>query len=122
MFSRPVGLSGTVQGASQWDPVHAVLDSLTRDPGDDTAWLALADALEEKGDPRADATRLSLWLRRWLDDSYHATWEHRLRELVAQGVRVCLPEKSVSLGKRVKLSLVRRLRAVFGWAVSKASL
>jgi uncharacterized protein (TIGR02996 family) len=83
--------------------------ALERDPGDDMAWLVLADALEEQGGAgagQAEATRLSVWLRRRLDDPERPAWERRLLELLGQGVRPCLPRKIVSLAEGVELPLV----------------
>jgi uncharacterized protein (TIGR02996 family) len=55
------------------NPVDHLLAALADHPNDDTAWFALADALDEQGDSaRAEVTRLSLWLRRRLDDPEHA--------------------------------------------------
>jgi uncharacterized protein (TIGR02996 family) len=88
------------------DPVAILLEALSRAPGDDTAWLALADAQAEGGDEEAaEITCLSLRLRRHLDDPERPTWEHRLGQLLHQGVRVCLPHQVVSLGKE-ELTLV----------------
>jgi uncharacterized protein (TIGR02996 family) len=91
-------------------PVDLLLDTLAANPADETAWLALADALEEQGDAaslaKAEATRLSLWLRSRLDDPDHPAWERRLRELVGRGARVCLPRWTALLGDDVELPLV----------------
>jgi uncharacterized protein (TIGR02996 family) len=86
--------------------VKRLLEALADNPGDDAGWLALADALEEQGDVRAEVTRLSLWLRRRLDDPEHATWERQLREWLRRDVRVPLPQKVVMLPDDVKLKLV----------------
>jgi uncharacterized protein (TIGR02996 family) len=84
-----------------------LLAALESDPGDDTLWLALADALEEQGETAsAEITRLSLRLRRSLGDPEHPAWERRLRELAGQGGRVPLPRKTLSLAPNVELSLV----------------
>jgi uncharacterized protein (TIGR02996 family) len=85
--------------------VGMLLDVLSCDPGDDGAWLALADALEEEGDRRGESTRLSLWLRRRPDDAEHSVWERCQRERLEQGVRVCLPRQSIPLGENATLSL-----------------
>jgi uncharacterized protein (TIGR02996 family) len=83
-----------------------LLDSLANDPGDDAAWMALADHLEEKGDERGEATRLSLWLRRRLDDPRRDDWEQRLLELLNRSVRVCLPQRVFFLPGDIALALV----------------
>src|SRR5262249_51872348 len=65
---------------------------LASDPADDTGWLALADCLEEAGQPaRAELVRLQTWLRRRLDDPQWPAWEERLRDLWADGVEGCQP-------------------------------
>jgi uncharacterized protein (TIGR02996 family) len=63
-----------------------LLEALSRAPSDDTAWLALADAQAERGNEEAaEITRLSLWLRRRLDDPERPTWEeYRLRQPTTQ--------------------------------------
>jgi uncharacterized protein (TIGR02996 family) len=87
--------------------VTMLLESLERDPSDDAAWLALADAVEEQGDSAsAEITRLSLWLRRHPDGPEHAEHEGRLHELADQGVRVPLPRRRVRLSSTVDLQLV----------------
>ncbi len=87
-----------------------MLEVVARDPGDDTAWLALADAVEEQGGyhavAQAEATRLSLYLRRWPDDSRRSVWKHRVRELMEQDARACLPRQSIALGEEVAITLV----------------
>jgi uncharacterized protein (TIGR02996 family) len=86
--------------------VELLSDALTRDPGDDTAWLVLADALEEQSDVRAEVTRLSLWLRRELDHPEHPKWERQLREWLRRDVCVPLPHKIVILPGGEELELV----------------
>jgi uncharacterized protein (TIGR02996 family) len=90
--------------------VDLLLNAVAHDPGDDAVWLALADALEEKGDAhstaQSEAVRLSLWLRRRLDDPAWPDWERRQRELSAQNVRVPLPRLSVPLRDKLALELV----------------
>jgi uncharacterized protein (TIGR02996 family) len=86
--------------------VDLLLKAIAHDPGDDAAWFALADALEEQGDPRGATTRLSVELRRRLDDPAWPEWERRQRELSAAGVRVLLPRLSIPLAKGVRLELV----------------
>jgi uncharacterized protein (TIGR02996 family) len=83
-----------------------LLGSLANDPGDDAAWMALADHLEEKGDERGEATRLSLWLRRRLDDADREEWEQRLLKLLHRGVRACLPRREILLPGDIALALV----------------
>src|SRR5262249_34683627 len=73
--------------------------ALADEPGDNTGWLALADCLEEGGEPkRAELVRLQLWLRRRLDDPLWPAWEERLRTLWAAGVEGCQPTQSGPFG------------------------
>src|SRR5262245_4651664 len=74
------------------DDLRRLQLGLASEPGDDTGWLALADCLEERGEPaRAELVRLQLWLRRRLNDFAWPTWEERLRELWSAGVRDAQP-------------------------------
>jgi uncharacterized protein (TIGR02996 family) len=76
--------------------IDVLLEALHADPSDETAWLALADALEEDGQPkRAELTRL---LRRRCDQT-----EPRVQELLQGSVRPCVPEWTNSLGMRFVL-------------------
>ncbi len=81
------------------DPVQMLLTALRVDPGDDMAWLALADALEEQGQAdRAELTRLSARLRRLRADDERAEPERRMRELVAASVEPCVVRITNSIG------------------------
>ena len=81
------------------DPVPMLLAALRADPGDDMAWLALADALEESGQAdRAELTRLSAKLRRIRDDDERAGPEDHMRRLVAAGVEPCVVRITNSIG------------------------
>jgi uncharacterized protein (TIGR02996 family) len=72
--------------------LDSVLLALAADPADDTGWQALADCLEEAGQPaRGELVRLQLWLRRRLDDPHWPAWEERLRALWSAGVEGCQP-------------------------------
>jgi uncharacterized protein (TIGR02996 family) len=46
------------------DMEEALLRAIQEEPGDETPWLALADWLDERGDPRAEVVRLQQILRR----------------------------------------------------------
>lgn len=71
------------------DAVRTMLIALADAPEDDTAWLALADALAESGDDaRADLVRAQLTLRR---DPNAAGARHRMLALWQAGVRPCVP-------------------------------
>ncbi len=71
------------------DAVGTMLAALADAPDDDTGWLALADALAERGDePRADLVRAQLTLRRDPDDE---DARRRMLGLWRAGVEPCLP-------------------------------
>jgi uncharacterized protein (TIGR02996 family) len=82
-----------------------LLESIRADPGDPLAWLALADGLEESGEPlRAELTRLTrrlLGMRRIHPEREEL--ETRLRSLLSQGVRPCMPELQGPYGMRFVL-------------------
>ena len=73
------------------DAIATMLQAVARDPGDDTAWLALADCLAEAGqESRAELLRVQLALRqRDVPDADRL--ERRLHELWSVGVPPCLP-------------------------------
>jgi uncharacterized protein (TIGR02996 family) len=74
------------------DAVGTLLAALQRDPAEDTAWLALADGLAERGeDACSDLVRLQLGLRRDPDSPQAPGWERRLRQLWREGVAPCQP-------------------------------
>jgi uncharacterized protein (TIGR02996 family) len=76
--------------------LEVLLEALHADPLDQTAWLALADALEEDGQPeRAELTRL---LHARGPYRRRAEAEPRVQELLLGGVPPCLPEWSNSIG------------------------
>jgi uncharacterized protein (TIGR02996 family) len=84
--------------------IEQLLQALHHAPGDDVAWLALADALEESDDPRAEMTRLTTFLRRHLRGQERKRQEARLQELLAGGMRPCVPTLKVSHG--IELTLI----------------
>jgi uncharacterized protein (TIGR02996 family) len=76
--------------------IEILLEALHADCSDETAWLAVADALEESGQSaRAELTRL---LRRRCDQT-----EARVQELLQGGVLPCVPERTNSIGMRFVL-------------------
>ncbi len=87
------------------DDLAILLGAIRADPGDGLAWMALADGLDEAGDPRrAELTRLTrrlLGTRRIHPERLEM--EARLRELLAGGVRPCVPEEVNSFGMRFVL-------------------
>jgi uncharacterized protein (TIGR02996 family) len=82
--------------------MQAILDSIVSDP-DPATWLVLADWLEEHDDPRrAELVRLH---QRLLDTCCEpdrhperAAWQGMVVELLGQGVRPCVPQRTVLLG------------------------
>jgi uncharacterized protein (TIGR02996 family) len=81
------------------DAIAQLLAALHADPADATAWLALADALEEAGQPlRAELVRLSRSLDGVKRDRKRPQRERRLRELLAEGVEPCVPRVANTIG------------------------
>src|SRR5262245_44782408 len=87
------------------DAVTTLLTALHTDPADEVAWRALADALEELGQPdRAELLRLHRALRSPAGrPSSRQKAERRLRALLAGGVQPCVPEVVNSVGMRLAL-------------------
>jgi uncharacterized protein (TIGR02996 family) len=78
--------------------------ALRDNPADDTAWLALADWLEEEGQPqRGELLRLLMTLRGGEEPGQTQVAEQRLRNLLAGGVEPCLIETVNSLHLRFAL-------------------
>jgi uncharacterized protein (TIGR02996 family) len=88
--------------------VETLLAALAADPGDDAAWLALADSLEEEGrDREAELTRLREGLRVTADRPRARDPRHRrLRELLAAGVRPVMPRRVVELPGGEEMAVV----------------
>jgi uncharacterized protein (TIGR02996 family) len=81
-----------------------LLECLNAAPGDELLWLAVADWLEENGEPlRAELLRLNRELRGMKKGPTRTAAEARVRELVNGGVRPCIPEIVNSLGMRFAL-------------------
>jgi uncharacterized protein (TIGR02996 family) len=83
--------------------VPQLLEALHHSAGDLVAWLALADALEDVDDPRAEMVRLTCALRGKLKSAVREAHQQRLLELLAGGMRPVVPELTVSLGLRLAL-------------------
>ncbi len=80
----------------------ALLEGIVEHPGDDARFLILADWLDERADPRGELLRLH---RRLLatcsepaEHPERAVWQARVVELLAGGVRPCVPRRTASLG------------------------
>src|SRR5262249_40014205 len=88
------------------DALRTLIDAIHADPGDDTAWFAVADCLEEQGEPdRAELVRLQTRMRRTTRGADRPRWEKRSQQLLAAGVRPVVPERTLRLSARVKLRL-----------------
>ncbi|MBY0230930.1 MAG: formylglycine-generating enzyme family protein, partial [Gemmataceae bacterium] len=87
------------------DPdLDRLLSALHLDPADDLLWLAVADRLEETGQPlRAELLRLNRRLRGMPEDDERWAAEERVRGLVNGGVVPCVPEIVNSIGMRFVL-------------------
>jgi uncharacterized protein (TIGR02996 family) len=79
------------------------LRAMRDDPGDEAHALVLADWLDEQGDPRGELLRVHLALRKSPPASERWGLEGRLRTLLAQGVRPCVPLLVNSVGMRLAL-------------------
>src|SRR5262245_31788152 len=74
------------------DPLPVLLQALHADPADEAAWLALADALEEQGQPaRAQLARLQRSVRPMPEGEERRKAEDQIRGMVAAGVEPCMP-------------------------------
>src|SRR5436309_1085636 len=86
-----------------------LLRAIVADPQAEDRWLVLADWLEEHDDPRrAELLRLH---RRLLatccepdEHPERAAWQGRVVELLGQGVRPCVPRRTISLGGGVEMT------------------
>ncbi len=87
------------------DTERTLLEAIRRDPADDLAWAALADALEEAGEAqRADLARLTLRARRMpTDGPLRPGVEGAVAVLLRAGARPSVPEVTNSLGMRFAL-------------------
>jgi uncharacterized protein (TIGR02996 family) len=85
-------------------PREAMLAALHACPADDTAWLALADALEEEGlDGPAELGRLHRQMLRLREGPKRREVEQRVIGLLASGARPIVPEITNSIGMRLAL-------------------
>jgi uncharacterized protein (TIGR02996 family) len=82
--------------------LQGLLAGIVSDPQEETRWLVLADSLEEFDDPRrAELLRLH---RRLLgtccEPEQHperSEWQARIMDLIAGGVRPCVPQETINL-------------------------
>jgi uncharacterized protein (TIGR02996 family) len=83
-----------------------LLQAIQANPADELARQALADWLEERGDPRGELLRLSLALLQRPDSADHArreTQQERLQALLAERVVPCVPTFHNSIGMQFAL-------------------
>ncbi len=86
------------------DTQSLLLQAIHASPGDELAWLALADWLEEQAQPdRAELMRLVLALTRAPGGKGRAAREARLQALVDAGARPLLPSRTTSIGLELVL-------------------
>jgi uncharacterized protein (TIGR02996 family) len=88
---------------------QAFLQAIVDNPGDDAVYLILADWLEEYDDPRrAELLRLHRQLlASCCEPDEHperTAWQRRLVQLLAEGVRLCVPRRSVDLGSDMQMA------------------
>jgi uncharacterized protein (TIGR02996 family) len=88
--------------------LEGLLRSVVDEPGCEANWLVLADWLEENDDPRrAELLRLHRkLLATCCEPEKHperSRWQGRIVELLAEGVRPCVPQQTVVLRKGVEM-------------------
>ena len=89
--------------------LEGLLQSIVDEPGCEANWMVLADWLEENDDPRrAELLRLHRQLlATCCEPDQHPgrrQWQVRIVELLTQGVRPCVPQRTVALGKGVEMT------------------
>jgi uncharacterized protein (TIGR02996 family) len=85
-----------------------LLTAIEREPGDELAWLALADCLEENGqDDRAELVRLREWLRfAERDHPERPSREARMQALLSRGVQPAGPRLRLPILGELALEMV----------------
>src|SRR3954453_17340709 len=88
--------------------LDGLLDAIVADPLAEDRFLVLADWLEENDDPRrAELLRLHrrLLAACCVPEEYpeRAEWHAKVVELIGQGVRPCVPQRTVVLGEGVEM-------------------
>jgi uncharacterized protein (TIGR02996 family) len=83
---------------------QTLLQALHADPCDDTAWLALADWLEEIGQAEcAELLRLHRGLRGSIAEAQRQRMQERIQQLLQSGTRPCVPTLTNSIGMQFVL-------------------
>jgi uncharacterized protein (TIGR02996 family) len=81
--------------------LEALLAGIVSDPTEETRWLVLADWLEEQDPRRAELLRLHRKLLTSCCESdkhpERSEWQARIVELIGQGVRPCVPQRTLEL-------------------------
>jgi len=82
--------------------LEGLLAGIVADPLEETRWLVLADWLEEFDDPRrAELLRLHRRMQAsCCEPARHperAAWQARMVALIAEGVRPCVPQETITL-------------------------
>src|SRR5947209_4170984 len=82
---------------------QALLDSMHDDPADVGPWRALHDLLLDADDPRLDFVRWQMLLRGETVGQPQEEVEQRVRRLIEEGHRPCVPVLTNSIGMRLAL-------------------
>jgi uncharacterized protein (TIGR02996 family) len=95
-------------GEAGMSVLEGLLQGVVDEPGCEANWLVLADWIEENDDPRrAELLRLPRKLLASCCEPdrrpERREWQARVVELLGQGVRPCLPRRTVTLGEGVEL-------------------
>src|SRR5262245_17928415 len=85
------------------DTEQTLLEAIHAEPADETAWLALADRLEEQDDPRAELTRLWVSIRRDPGSAARLASERRIHGLLLDGLVPRVPTLTNSIGLELVL-------------------
>jgi uncharacterized protein (TIGR02996 family) len=90
--------------------LDALLFGIVGEPQEETRWLVLADWLDEYDDPRrGELLRLHRRLLATCCEpdahSDRATWQSRIVELIAEGVRPCVPQETFLLPGGVPITV-----------------
>src|SRR5947209_9383527 len=108
---RGRGVVFAVGTLSPWSMtmLEDLLRGIVADPQAEDRYLVLADWLDEYDDPRrAELLRLHRKLlatcREPDQHPERAGWHARIVELIGQGVRPCIPQRTVLLGRGVEMT------------------
>lgn len=90
--------------------LNRLLETIVEDPQGEDRWLVLADWLDDHDDPRrAELLRLHRpLLATCCEPERHperVAWQRRVVELLGEGVEPCVPQRTVTLGEPVEMTL-----------------